>query len=150
MWWVCLSYPLPRYPAHRQFVCCLLLICVFPEKPFIAMAAKGSASETFPDLHHKMSKKIAQLTKVIYHLNTRNEDHQVDYVLPSPDNHGTDGLLRYIGRCRRPECQSSGGGASHPQRRRCQARQIQRCHREPTTTGIFIPGISFAAVIHKT
>jgi myo-inositol catabolism protein IolC len=33
-------------------------------------------SEVFPDLHHKMSKKIAQLTKVIYHLNTRNEDHQ--------------------------------------------------------------------------
>ena len=32
--------------------------------------------EVFPDLHHKMSKKIAQLTKVIYHLNTRNEDHQ--------------------------------------------------------------------------
>lgn len=28
----------------------------------------------FPDLHHKMSKKIAQLTKVIYHLNTKNED----------------------------------------------------------------------------
>jgi len=32
--------------------------------------------EVFPDLHHKMSKKIAQLTKVIYHLNTKNEDHQ--------------------------------------------------------------------------
>ena len=32
--------------------------------------------EVFPDLQHKMSKKIAQLTKVIYHLNTRNEDHQ--------------------------------------------------------------------------
>ena len=32
--------------------------------------------DVFPDLHHKMSKKIAQLTKVIYHLNTRNEDHQ--------------------------------------------------------------------------
>ena len=32
--------------------------------------------DAFPDLHHKMSKKIAQLTKVIYHLNTRNEDHQ--------------------------------------------------------------------------
>ena len=32
--------------------------------------------EVFPDMHHKMSKKIAQLTKVIYHLNTRNEDHQ--------------------------------------------------------------------------
>lgn len=27
------------------------------------------------DLHLKMSKKIAQLTKVIYHLNTKNEDH---------------------------------------------------------------------------
>ena len=27
------------------------------------------------DLHHKMSKKIAQLTKVIYHLNTKNDDH---------------------------------------------------------------------------
>ena len=37
-------------------------------------AAYGS--ETFPDLHHKMSKKVAQLTKVIYHLNTRNEDFQ--------------------------------------------------------------------------
>ena len=36
----------------------------------------GASSEVFPDLHHKMSKKIAQLTKVIYHLNTRNEDHQ--------------------------------------------------------------------------
>jgi hypothetical protein len=34
-------------------------------------------SEAFPDLHHKMSKKIAQLTKVIYHLNSKNEDHQV-------------------------------------------------------------------------
>ena len=35
-------------------------------------------TETFPDLHHKMSKKIAQLTKVIYHLNTRNEDFQTE------------------------------------------------------------------------
>jgi len=25
-----------------------------------------------------MSKKIAQLTKVIYHLNTKNEDHQLE------------------------------------------------------------------------
>ena len=31
-----------------------------------------------PDLHHKMSKKIAQLTKVIYHLNTVNEDNAYD------------------------------------------------------------------------
>jgi hypothetical protein len=35
-------------------------------------------SEVFPDLHHKMSKKIAQLTKVIYHLNTRNEDNHAE------------------------------------------------------------------------
>lgn len=34
--------------------------------------------EVFPDLHHKMSKKIAQLTKVIYHLNTKNEDHAIE------------------------------------------------------------------------
>ena len=34
------------------------------------------SDEAFTDLHQKMSKKIAQLTKVIYHLNTRNEDHQ--------------------------------------------------------------------------
>jgi hypothetical protein len=32
----------------------------------------------FPDLHHKMSKKIAQLTKVIYHLNSKNEEHNDD------------------------------------------------------------------------
>lgn len=37
----------------------------------------NKASDVFPDLHHKMSKKIAQLTKVIYHLNTKNEDRQV-------------------------------------------------------------------------
>lgn len=37
---------------------------------------KLKAGDVFPDLHHKMSKKIAQLTKVIYHLNTKNEDRQ--------------------------------------------------------------------------
>lgn len=30
----------------------------------------------FPDIHHKMSKKIAQLTKVIFHLNTQNDEHE--------------------------------------------------------------------------
>jgi DNA repair exonuclease SbcCD ATPase subunit len=40
--------------------------------------AEYGASEVFPDLHLKMSKKIAQLTKVIYHLNTRNDDHHQD------------------------------------------------------------------------
>ena len=31
-----------------------------------------------PDLHHKMSKKVAQLTKVIYHLNAKNEEHDLE------------------------------------------------------------------------
>ena len=34
------------------------------------------ATMEFPDVHHKMSKKIAQLTKVIYHLNTKNDDNE--------------------------------------------------------------------------
>ena len=38
----------------------------------------ATAENLFPDLHHKMSKKIAQLTKVIYHLNSKNEDHTDD------------------------------------------------------------------------
>lgn len=52
-----------------------------------AAASSGpiKAGDVFPDLHHKMSKKIAQLTKVIYHLNTKNEDRQarVDEYAPS-------------------------------------------------------------------
>jgi hypothetical protein len=43
-----------------------------------AKAGNGGGMEVFPDLHHKMSKKIAQLTKVIYHLNTKNEDHSIE------------------------------------------------------------------------
>lgn len=42
----------------------------------VPAATVKKAGEVFPDLHHKMSKKIAQLTKVIYHLNTKNEDRQ--------------------------------------------------------------------------
>ena len=42
--------------------------------------------EVFPDLHHKMSKKIAQLTKVIYHLNTKNEDHQTELDIMSANH----------------------------------------------------------------
>lgn len=38
-----------------------------------------AATAQFPDLHHKMSKKIAQLTKVIFAINTKNDDH--DYEL---------------------------------------------------------------------
>ena len=29
-------------------------------------------------IQHRMGKKIAQLTKVIYHLNNKNEDHEYD------------------------------------------------------------------------
>ena len=34
------------------------------------------ASKLTPELHSKLCKKVAQLTKVIYHLNTRNEDSE--------------------------------------------------------------------------
>ena len=33
-------------------------------------------SRLTPELHSKLCKKVAQLTKVIYHLNTRNEDSE--------------------------------------------------------------------------
>ncbi|XP_074902943.1 protein FAM184A isoform X3 [Buteo buteo] len=39
-------------------------------------AQPGLGGEHSPDLHFKMSKKIAQLTKVIYALNTKNDEHE--------------------------------------------------------------------------
>ncbi|XP_062858500.1 protein FAM184A isoform X2 [Trichomycterus rosablanca] len=39
-------------------------------------SASGTAMEYTQDLHLKMSKKIAQLTKVIYALNTKNDEHE--------------------------------------------------------------------------
>ncbi|KAM6207638.1 protein FAM184A [Sarcoramphus papa] len=39
-------------------------------------AQPGLGAEHNPDLHFKMSKKIAQLTKVIYALNTKNDEHE--------------------------------------------------------------------------
>uniref|UniRef100_A0A8C4UB60 Family with sequence similarity 184 member A n=1 Tax=Falco tinnunculus TaxID=100819 RepID=A0A8C4UB60_FALTI len=39
-------------------------------------APAGLGAEHGPDLHFKMSKKIAQLTKVIYALNTKNDEHE--------------------------------------------------------------------------
>ncbi|XP_004940325.1 protein FAM184A isoform X1 [Gallus gallus] len=39
-------------------------------------APSGLGAEHSPDLHFKMSKKIAQLTKVIYALNTKNDEHE--------------------------------------------------------------------------
>jgi 5,10-methylenetetrahydrofolate reductase len=38
----------------------------------MAAATGGAPSK---DVHHKMSKKIAQLTKVIFHLHSKNEEN---------------------------------------------------------------------------
>jgi len=38
-------------------------------------------SGKFPDLHHKMSKKVARLTRVIFILNTKNDEHKVNHNL---------------------------------------------------------------------
>uniref|UniRef100_A0A8C3BHW1 Family with sequence similarity 184 member A n=1 Tax=Cairina moschata TaxID=8855 RepID=A0A8C3BHW1_CAIMO len=43
---------------------------------FSAGPAPGAGAEHSPELHFKMSKKIAQLTKVIYALNTKNDEHE--------------------------------------------------------------------------
>ncbi|XP_015478251.1 protein FAM184A isoform X2 [Parus major] len=42
----------------------------------LGSAQAGLGAEHSPDLHFKMSKKIAQLTKVIYALNTKNDEHE--------------------------------------------------------------------------
>lgn len=34
-------------------------------------------ADRFPDLHNAMSKKVAQLTKVIFHLNSRNDENDL-------------------------------------------------------------------------
>ncbi|KAJ3331977.1 hypothetical protein HDU76_001651 [Blyttiomyces sp. JEL0837] len=41
-------------------------------------AGSSKGIEAPPEVVYKMSKKIAQLTKVIYYLNTKNEDHNVE------------------------------------------------------------------------
>ena len=47
------------------------------------------------ELHSKMSKKIAQLTKVIYHLNTRNDDHEQEMAaLAAQHESEINGILR--------------------------------------------------------
>ena len=58
-------------------------------------AKMTSAENLFPDLHQKMSKKIAQLTKVIFHLNSKNEEHSDDLTALS-DAYETeiDGILK--------------------------------------------------------
>ncbi|KAM8954110.1 protein FAM184A isoform 2-T2 [Pelodytes ibericus] len=47
-----------------------------PSSPGIMAHQAGLSMEYTAELHLKMSKKIAQLTKVIYALNTRNDEHE--------------------------------------------------------------------------
>ena len=42
---------------------------------YVGSYAGGGSLDVMPDLHLKMSKKIAQLTKVVYTLNTKNDEH---------------------------------------------------------------------------
>ena len=42
------------------------------------IAAMSGSIDATPDIIYKMSKKIAQLTKVIYYLNTKHEDHEAE------------------------------------------------------------------------
>lgn len=43
---------------------------------YVASHGGNSPADVTPDLYLKMSKKIAQLTKVIYALNTKNDEHE--------------------------------------------------------------------------
>ena len=43
---------------------------------YVASHGSPASVDVTPDLHLKMSKKIAQLTKVIYALNTKNDEHE--------------------------------------------------------------------------
>ncbi|XP_075059093.1 protein FAM184A isoform X2 [Mixophyes fleayi] len=47
-----------------------------PSSPGVMAHQAGLSMEYTAELHLKMSKKIAQLTKVIYALNTRNDEHE--------------------------------------------------------------------------
>jgi hypothetical protein len=86
--------------------------------PFATMAA-ATNQNLFPDLHHKMSKKIAQLTKVIYHLNSKNEEH-TDDLTSLADAYETEidgvrlqfrGPLPLISQCPRPRLRSASARA---------------------------------------
>jgi hypothetical protein len=55
-----------------------------------------ASAHEYPDLHHKMSKKIAQLTKVIYHLNTRNDDHEAEVAALTAQHEVRPSIRRYV------------------------------------------------------
>uniref|UniRef100_A0A4W6ETC4 Family with sequence similarity 184 member A n=1 Tax=Lates calcarifer TaxID=8187 RepID=A0A4W6ETC4_LATCA len=54
----------------------------------------GIAMEYTQDLHLKMSKKIAQLTKVIYALNTKNDEHEAA-IATLKEAHEEEKILQY-------------------------------------------------------
>ncbi|KAG7266394.1 hypothetical protein CRUP_004906, partial [Coryphaenoides rupestris] len=71
----------PAASSEGEAQCVLLDLTYGAGSPCAATAtafhgAPGVAMEYTHDLHLKMSKKIAQLTKVIYALNTKNDEHE--------------------------------------------------------------------------
>ena len=52
-----------------------------------SISSKGVTAP--PDVVYKMAKKIAQLTKVVYYLNTKHEDHddEMELATESYENH---------------------------------------------------------------
>ncbi|TPX60037.1 hypothetical protein PhCBS80983_g02046 [Powellomyces hirtus] len=49
------------------------------DSPYSSKSSVAPANDSVPpDIVYKISKKVAQLTKVIYYLNTKNEDHAVE------------------------------------------------------------------------
>jgi len=64
----------PRVEARHaaQQAACPTECCTARSAP----ALTDASLLTTPELHSKLCKKVAQLTKVIYHLNTRNEDSE--------------------------------------------------------------------------
>eukprot|EP00003_Mantamonas_plastica_P025012 TRINITY_DN4806_c0_g1_i5.p1 TRINITY_DN4806_c0_g1~~TRINITY_DN4806_c0_g1_i5.p1 ORF type:complete len:128 (+),score=15.96 TRINITY_DN4806_c0_g1_i5:3-386(+) len=66
-----------------------------PRKTQTGSSSAASKPRPPSELHLKMSKKIAQLTKVIYQLNTKNEDHEVELKgLADAYEHEIDEILR--------------------------------------------------------
>lgn len=47
-----------------------------PEMVELSATSSGYATLTPDEVHYKMCKKIAQLTKVIFHLNSKNEENE--------------------------------------------------------------------------
>eukprot|EP00026_Physarum_polycephalum_P001266 Phypoly_transcript_01267.p1 GENE.Phypoly_transcript_01267~~Phypoly_transcript_01267.p1 ORF type:complete len:1049 (+),score=185.29 Phypoly_transcript_01267:344-3490(+) len=71
-WHPCPVWTINSLCALLQTVASLIPLLLLPLHPMESPTSVPS------DMHYKMSKKIAQLTKVIYQLNSRNDDQQED------------------------------------------------------------------------